>query len=154
MEQGTEEARLIQRFRGRMSDEVIKQRRHDLNKKNFPSEVWFEGLLKKNGAQKFLRNWCLEQRFFGDFVWRSLKIVVELDGASHKGKVEYDHARDSYLRVFGWSVYRIRHGDDQRAMEILGLVKGRAIRRFASYNGINIPQWEPLNVQSCASRSV
>lgn len=85
-----------------------RKRRRELNKKAFPSEVWFEKQLAKNGINRgYERNFCLLNSFFGDFVWLKLKLVVEIDGSSHTGKSVYDSERDAKLKAAGFEVVRI-----------------------------------------------
>jgi very-short-patch-repair endonuclease len=36
-----------------------------------------------------------------------LGLIIEIDGASHIGKEEYDAKRENYLRSLGLNVYRI-----------------------------------------------
>lgn len=85
--------------------------------------MWFKGLLDKSGLVGYRRNLCLLDRFFGDFVWRRNKVVVEIDGSSHKGKECYDHWRDSKLREKGFVVFRVPHNDNEKALKCIEEVK-------------------------------
>ena len=105
-----------------MDAKEIQRRTIELNKKNFPSEVWFEKKLIAAKIFGYHRNPCLIKRFFGDFVWRMPKIVVEIDGKSHNGKQEYDKARDALLAANGYKVLRIRHGDSVRASAVISML--------------------------------
>jgi very-short-patch-repair endonuclease len=100
-----------------------KRRTRQLNARQFPSEVWFVKQLEKNGIKGFLRNRCLVGRFFGDFVWRQEKVVVEIDGSSHVGKEEYDRKRDAFLTENGYRVYRVKHNDAKRCQEIIEMLR-------------------------------
>lgn len=42
-----------------------------------------------------------------DFYVKRLGLIIEIDGASHIGKEEYDAKRENYLRSLGLTVYRI-----------------------------------------------
>jgi very-short-patch-repair endonuclease len=42
-----------------------------------------------------------------DFYIKRLGLIIEIDGASHIGKEEYDAKRENYLRSLGLTVYRI-----------------------------------------------
>ena len=42
-----------------------------------------------------------------DFYIKRLGLIIEIDGASHIGKEEYDAKRENYLRSLGLNVYRI-----------------------------------------------
>ena len=100
-----------------LSKRVRRERRRELNRKDFPSEAWFERELKKKNVGAYERNFCLEKVFFGDFVWPSKRIVVELDGSSHNGKEEYDAKRDRFLRSRKWTVVRIRFPVSKASLE-------------------------------------
>lgn len=49
--------------------------------------------------------------FFGDFVCRGAKLIVELDGYSHDLTVEADARRELYLRNEGFEVIRFTNDD-------------------------------------------
>lgn len=97
--------------------ETIRQRRKQLNESQFPSEVWFEKQLCNRRIKGFRRNMCLESVFFGDFVWRKKKLVIEIDGSSHKGKEDYDNKRDKFLRSRGWTVVRIKFPSSKESLD-------------------------------------
>lgn len=59
---------------------------------------------KFHGYQ-FNRQFCID-RYIVDFISRKLKLVVEIDGGSHKFKYEEDKARDERLRALGFKVVR------------------------------------------------
>jgi very-short-patch-repair endonuclease len=42
-----------------------------------------------------------------DFAWTKLRLVVEVDGASHQGQARHDGVRDSALHSLGWHVLRV-----------------------------------------------
>jgi very-short-patch-repair endonuclease len=42
-----------------------------------------------------------------DFACTKLRLVVEVDGASHEGRERHDRARDSALHTLGWHVVRV-----------------------------------------------
>lgn len=106
-----------------MSKKLRKSRRRELNKKNFPSEAWFEKLLNEHSITRYTRNWCIDRRFFGDFVWIANKLVVEIDGSSHDGKEDYDRMRDKRMESLGYTVKRIRFGDRKEATEVIKFLK-------------------------------
>ena len=107
----------------KLSKETLRQRRRELNEKNFPSEAWFERALNQHKISGYLRNYPIDGRFFGDFVWRKEKIVVEIDGSSHNGKEEYDKMRDNRMKNIGYKVYRIRFNDNGRMHKVIELLK-------------------------------
>jgi len=103
----------------KLDRKTIRHRRRELNRKNFPSETWFEKMLKKAGLGGYMRNLCLESRYFGDFVWINQRIVVEIDGKIHLKKKEYDKKRDDFLRSMGWDVRRIWYKADHAAADLI-----------------------------------
>ena len=46
-----------------------------------------------------------------DFICRKLKLVIEIDGYSHKFKVEKDRKRDLLLQNEGYTVLRVSEHD-------------------------------------------
>jgi very-short-patch-repair endonuclease len=44
--------------------------------------------------------------FFADFAASDLKLIIEIDGASHESKEEYDRSRDRFMMEEGWTVLR------------------------------------------------
>lgn len=119
---------LLDKFRP-MPKWLIKKRRKELNGKQFPSEIWFLRLLEKNGFCGFKRNVCLGERFFGDFVFREQKIVIEIDGASHVGKEGYDAERDELLSYLGYRVFRVRTLSHCSALGVLNKLKDLIARK-------------------------
>jgi len=100
-----------------MTRRVRRERRLELNSKNFPSEKWF---IKQLEAAKITnwpeRNFPLLNCYFGDFVWLREKLVVEIDGSSHAGKEEYDSKRDARIIKDGFRVVRIKFPDEVGAV--------------------------------------
>ncbi|WP_184715514.1 endonuclease domain-containing protein [Caulobacter sp.] len=45
-------------------------------------------------------------RYFADFACEAAKVIVELDGASHDGREDYDARRTEVLGLFGYVVLR------------------------------------------------
>jgi very-short-patch-repair endonuclease len=100
------------------------------------SEVLFWLQVHKN---KFHKIDFDRQRIIGnyivDFYVKSLGLVIEIDGASHHDKVEYDAIRQEFLESFGLKVYRINDLDVKinlhRAMQDL---EEYIIREFSNYS--------------------
>ncbi len=44
--------------------------------------------------------------YFADFLCRASRLVVELDGNSHDGRIAFDQARDAFLANDGYQVIR------------------------------------------------
>ena len=51
-----------------------------------------------------------------DFYIKALGLVVEIDGLSHEGKVEYDYSRQLFLESFGIQVFRVGDGEVKNAL--------------------------------------
>lgn len=106
-----------------LTEKTQRKRTRELNQKNFPSEAWFERLLFEFEVTGHSRNPPLIGKYFGDFVWFSHGIVVEIDGISHIGKEEYDKRRDDELRAAGFKVCRIKMGDRDHAERVIRRIK-------------------------------
>ena len=107
---------------------TIAKRRRELTRKNFPSEAWFIGLMNEHGISSYRRNMPIASRFFGDFVFRSLGIVIEIDGRSHVGKEDYDSRRDNFIRSLGIILLRINMGDNDAAIAAIEFLKKSGVR--------------------------
>ena len=57
---------------------------------------------------KFMRQIAID-RYFADFVCEAGKLIVELDGAAHDGREDYDEHRTEALERFGYVVLRFRN---------------------------------------------
>jgi very-short-patch-repair endonuclease len=71
---------------------------------------WSELRNRKLGGYKFKRQFLIGN-YIVDFVCVEQKLVVELDGPFHAQSVEYDEARDVYLRDAGYRVMRFSNVD-------------------------------------------
>jgi very-short-patch-repair endonuclease len=50
-------------------------------------------------------------RFVVDFCCAEARLVIEVDGLSHVGQAEVDHAREEFLRSEGYTVIRFTNDD-------------------------------------------
>ncbi|PXA83475.1 endonuclease [Caulobacter sp. D4A] len=57
---------------------------------------------------KFMRQIAID-RYFADFVCEAGKLIVELDGAAHEGREDYDERRTSTLEQLGYVVLRFHN---------------------------------------------
>jgi len=71
---------------------------------------WSEVRNRKLGGHKFKRQ-VLIGAYIVDFVCIEKKLIVELDGKLHDGRVEYDRIRDRFLIERGYRVIRIKNDD-------------------------------------------
>ena len=60
---------------------------------------------RRVGGFRFLRQVPID-RYFADFVCEAGKLIVELDGAAHEGREDYDERRTQTLELFGYAVLR------------------------------------------------
>jgi very-short-patch-repair endonuclease len=79
------------------------------------------------------------QRIIGnyivDFYVKSLGLVIEIDGASHHDKVEYDAIRQEFLESFGLKVYRINDLDVKIHLHrVMQNLEEYIIREFSNYS--------------------
>jgi very-short-patch-repair endonuclease len=63
---------------------------------------------RRLGGFKFMRQITID-RYFADFVCETGKLTVELDGATHEGREDYDDLRTETLERFGYVVLRFRN---------------------------------------------
>jgi very-short-patch-repair endonuclease len=61
----------------------------------------------------FFHQYSINDTFIVDFAFPKSKLVVEVDGDSHRGKkqIQIDYKRDSYLSLNGWKVIRVTNKD-------------------------------------------
>jgi very-short-patch-repair endonuclease len=71
---------------------------------------WSEVRNRKLGGFKFKRQ-VLIDRYIVDFVCLDEKLIVELDGPLHDGRVRYDANRDEVLRKLGYRVLRFTNNE-------------------------------------------
>ena len=66
-------------------------------------------------------------RYIADFYCPDLRLMIEIDGAVHHGREEYDRNRDEYLAGHGYRVVRFSNDDiTYRLNEVI-----ETIRRFS-----------------------
>ncbi len=90
----------------------LKDRAKELRKAGNKAVIVFWQHIKSG---KFLELDFDRQKIIGnyivDFYCSTLNLVVEIDGASHNGKYEYDEVRDAYLKGLGLIV--IHYNDNE-----------------------------------------
>ncbi|NNJ28179.1 endonuclease domain-containing protein [Alienimonas chondri] len=64
--------------------------------------------------------------FYADFCCLRPKLVVEVDGASHDGRGDSDHAREAWIRDAGFAVLRVSNDDVLRDPEAVLIAVARA----------------------------
>ncbi len=70
--------------------------------------VWTLVRNRRLGGFRFLRQVAID-RYFADFVCEAAKVIVELDGAAHEGREDYDERRTQTLELYGYVVLRFQN---------------------------------------------
>ncbi len=89
-------------------DPIATARRLRQNQTLAEKTLWKLVRNRRLGGFRFLRQVPID-RYFADFVCEAAKLVVELDGAVHEGREDYDAQRTETLEHFGYMVFRIRN---------------------------------------------
>ena len=97
---------------------ALKEKAKQLRKSGNLSEVLFWNQVKNRqflgldfDRQKIIGNYIV------DFYCKDLGIIIEIDGVSHDGKIEYDEQRDAYLKDLGLKVFHISDLDIKKNLE-------------------------------------
>ena len=101
--------------------EVLHKRFKSLTQQNFKSESWFMEVMKIEGAGKTIqlrRNFPILNRYFADFYFNEIDVVVEIDGKSHSSSSDYDKKRDLLFSKRRMTVYRIKYLDLKEAKRV------------------------------------
>ena len=110
----------------------LKQLAKDKRKAGIYSEVLFWQQVRNKQFHKIDFD---RQRIIGnyilDFYVKALGLVVEIDGISHEGKIEYDTERQLFLESLGLKVFRITDGLVlQRILDVMEMLENYIIREF------------------------
>ena len=94
------------------------RRARELRKQGTPAEIKLWQSLSKRQLHgfKFSRQIPIGP-YFADFICRSAKLVVEVDGPSHDVQVEYDCARTELIEGQGYRVIRFSNMDVLQNLE-------------------------------------
>lgn len=79
-------------------------------------ELWIALRAKRFANTKFCRQ-VVVAPFIADFVARSHKLVIELDGDTHAGNEQRDGRRTAWLKEQGYRVIRFKNGDVMQNLE-------------------------------------
>lgn len=97
---------------------ALNQLAKDKRKAGILSEVLF---WQQVHQRKFYNIDFDRQRIIGnyivDFYVKTLGLVIEIDGASHNNKAEYDAIRQQYLENFGLKIFRISDSDVKKNID-------------------------------------
>jgi very-short-patch-repair endonuclease len=99
----------------------MKERARLLRKNSTLSEVLLWNELKQGQMRglDFDRQKVINNRYILDFYCPALGLAIEVDGASHDGKYEYDVGRHNYLTGLG---IKVLHFDDADVKKNIGEV--------------------------------
>jgi very-short-patch-repair endonuclease len=101
-------------------DKPTTQRARSLRRTQTSAEgkLWFCIRNRQVDGHKFVRQAPLEG-YFVDFLCRELKLVIEVDGATHATNEEIarDNRRTSKLRASGYEVLRVLNDDIHHGLE-------------------------------------
>jgi very-short-patch-repair endonuclease len=86
-------------------DATTNARRLRQNQTLAEKALWTLVRNRRLGGFRFLRQVPID-RYFADFVCEAGKLIVELDGAAHEGREDYDERRTRTLELFGYLVLR------------------------------------------------
>jgi very-short-patch-repair endonuclease len=100
-------------------------------------QMWLELKDRRLGGYKFVRQFPVGP-YFADFLCRSSKLVVELDGSQHAESL-HDEKRDAYMNGAGYSVIRFWSHDVLRQTDdvletILAVLDGRLAERVSTFD--------------------
>ncbi len=109
------------------------ERARELRQTQTPYEAKLWKLLRNRQLEgyKFRRQVPIG-RYFADFCCVDAKLIVELDGASHDDREEYDLLRDETLKSEGWRTLRIANRDLMRNEEGVWLTIEAALKEDES----------------------
>jgi very-short-patch-repair endonuclease len=112
---------LTTNYRALPYNPALKQRAREMRNNSTKGEIkfWCELLRKKQTGYTFYRQKIINH-FIVDFYCAKLKLVIEIDGSSHKGKEEYDERRQSVLMSLGLKVIKY---DDLQVLNNFHLVE-------------------------------
>ena len=93
-------------------DETMLQRARAMRHESSPLEarLWARLRNKQLNGVKFTHQVVIGP-YIADFVARSRKLVIELDGDSHGNQAEYDARRTAFLEELGYRVIRFSNSD-------------------------------------------
>ncbi len=85
--------------------------RHLRNNPTRAEEALWDELKNKKTGFKFRRQLKLDEKTFVDFACTAVKLIVEVDGAAHDNREDWDAARDARIVAYGFVVLRFKNRD-------------------------------------------
>jgi very-short-patch-repair endonuclease len=116
------------------------KRARDLRKQGAPAEIKLWQRLSKRQLDgfKFSRQIPIGQ-YFADFVCRSARLVVEIDGPSHDVQVEYDCDRTEWIEAQGYRLIRFTNGDVMQNLEGVIVMIGQVLAEMSLPTPVPLP---------------
>ncbi|WP_226660767.1 endonuclease domain-containing protein [Alteriqipengyuania lutimaris] len=101
-----------------MRDAELTRRARDMRKGMTEAEtrLWFELRGGRFHGIKFRRQ-KVSGRYIADFAANAPKLVIELDGDTHAGQLDYDAERTRYLEAQGYRVVRFSNAEVMENMD-------------------------------------
>lgn len=104
---------------------------YKLNKSKYQSEVSFEKKIRKIARQyklsgfRLYRNFPILNKYFGDFVSKKHRVIIEIDGSIHlEHQVkERDRQRELNLTNAGWKIFRVSFPEYKGLDEVIEWIK-------------------------------
>jgi very-short-patch-repair endonuclease len=95
-----------------------------------PEKIFWAKLRDRRLAGHKFKRQVLVGTYIADFACLEGKVIVELDGPFHEGRVEFDKKRDAYLKKHGFRVLRFSNAKiaDSDLALILGVLKSPSPR--------------------------
>ena len=102
----------------RVDEQLLAHAKH-LRRDMTPAEarLWYNLRAKRFERAKFVRQ-SVRRPYIADFIARSRKIIIEVDGDTHGTTQEYDARRSANLGAQGYRVLRFTNAD------VMGTVEG------------------------------
>ncbi len=75
------------------------------------SERRLQLLIEQSHPELLVISQFVIQHYIADFCIPNLKLVIEVDGASHSGRETYDRKRDLYMEREGYRVLRFTNSE-------------------------------------------
>lgn len=99
-------------------DPTLKQRARTMRANPTPAEqrLWLALRANRFEGWQFTRQTVID-RYIADFVSRSAKLVIEIDGDTHSAQERYDAVRTDQLVRLGYRVIRFSNGDVMSNLE-------------------------------------
>ncbi|MGF7169116.1 very-short-patch-repair endonuclease [Sphingobium xanthum] len=109
-------------------DAVLKERARAMRANPTPAEqcMWLALRANRFAGMQFTRQSVIAP-YIVDFVSKSLKLVIEIDGDTHGDREVYDAARTDFLGSLGYRLLRFSNAEVMGNIEGVLLVIGEAL---------------------------